>query len=224
MKLLNRFTQRCQHRHTIRTHPHCFTNKGLPKFLDGDLPQLPKILVFDIETAPLEASIFQKSIYGKFISNDQILSDWYMLTWSAKWLFEDNVISNRLTGKESVNEDDSRIVKGLWDLLNQSDITVAHNGDRFDTPNMNTRFIVNNLPPTIPYRTIDTLKVAKRQFGFTHNGLDALARALGFDVGKLDTRFELWKKCRAGDEESLKYMDEYNQNDVVSIGKGIPKA
>lgn len=219
MKIINRFTQRCEHRHSVKTHPHCFNDKGLPKYLDGDTPKLPKILVFDIETAPLEASVFQKSIYGKFISDDQILSDWFMLTWSAKWLFDDDVMSDRLTGREAINENDKRISTSLWNLLNQADITVAHNGDRFDTPNMNTRFIVNDLPPTIPYRTIDTLKVAKRQFGFTHNGLDALAKALGFDVGKLETRFELWKKCRAGDDESLKYMDEYNQNDVVLLEK-----
>jgi len=213
MKLANRFTQRCQHRHRINTHPKCFDSKGLPRYLSGELPEMPKILVFDIETSPLKAYIWQHSVYGGNVSEKQVLSEWFMLTWSAKWLFDDEIMSEGLTGKEALAEDDSRIVKKFWELLNTADVVIAHNGDRFDVPNLNTRFIVNNLPPTIPYQSIDTVKVARRQFGFTHNNLNALARVFGFDV-KLDTDFDLWKRCVDGDDEALRYMEEYNRGDV----------
>lgn len=213
MKLLNRFTQRCEHRHSIKTHPNCFNQNGMPKFLAGSVPTLPKVLVFDIETSPLKAYVWQHSVYGGNVSEGQVLSEWFMLTWSAKWLFDDIVMSARLTGKEAKAEDDSRVVKELWELLNDADIVIAHNGDRFDVPNMNTRFIVNNLPPTNPYQTVDTVRVARRQFGFTHNNLNALARVFGFDA-KLDTDFELWKRCIDGDDEALKEMEEYNKHDV----------
>lgn len=83
----------------------------------------------------------------------------------------------------------------------------------FDIPRMNTRFILNGLNPPTPYQVVDTLKVAKKQFGFTSNKLQALATYFGFD-GKLDTDFNLWKRCMNGDEEALQYMFDYNKQDV----------
>lgn len=203
-------TFRCSHRHSALSHPKCYL-----KFLSGkiDIQKLPKVLVFDIETSPLKAFVWQKSVWKANIGSEQILSEWFMLCWSAKWLFSDEVISERLTGKEAKNEDDSRIVKSLWKLLDEADILIAHNGSAFDVPNMNTRFVVHGLPPTSPYQTIDTCLIAKKQFGFTHNSLNGLAKIFGFDV-KLDTDFALWKRCVEGDDKALAYMEKYNRHDV----------
>lgn len=211
LQIFKRFKQRCKHRHTALTHPKCFDGEGNP--IEGHAQKLPKILIFDLETAPLRAFVFQKSVWGGNVGADQVISEWYMLCWSAKWLFNDHIYSSRLTSKESLAEDDSRIVKDLWKLLDEADIVVAHNATGFDVPNMNTRLLVNKLPPTSPYQIIDTKQVAKRQFGFTHNSLNALARIFGFEP-KMETDFELWKKCVNGDEKSLKYMEEYNKGDV----------
>jgi len=205
---------RCHHRHNGLTHPKCYY-----KYLNGGpklTVKLPKILVFDIETSPLKAYIWATSVWNSNVNEGQVLSEWFMLTWSAKWLFDDKVMSNRLTGKEAREENDYRIVKELWNLLNEADIVIAHNGDRFDVPNMNTRFIVNQLPPTAPYQTIDTVRIARKQFGFTHNNLNALARVFGFKV-KLDTNFDLWKRCVDGDEKALQRMEIYNKHDVVLL-------
>jgi len=213
----NIMTFRCKHRHSALSHPKCYI-----KFLSGDISSIankfPKVLLFDIETSPLSAYIFQKSIWKANVSDEQVISEWFMLTWSAKWLFDDNIITERLTGKEAKDEDDSRIVGGLWKLLDEADIVIAHNGDGFDIPNMNTRFIILGFSPPSPYQTIDTKAVASKQFGFTHNSLNALARLFEFDAKK-DTDFDLWKKCREGDEESLKYMQEYNIGDVELLEK-----
>lgn len=201
---------RCKHRHSALTHPKCYL-----EYLGGkiDIQKLPKVLIFDIETSPLKAFVWQKSIWKANVGADQILSEWFMLCWSAKWLFSDKVMSDRLTGRESKDEDDSRIVKSLWKLLDEADIVIAHNGDSFDVPNMNTRFVVHNIPPTSPYQTIDTRLVAKRQFGFTHNSLNGLAKVFGFNV-KIETNFDLWKRCIDGDDKALAYMEEYNIHDV----------
>ena len=465
---------RCIHRHTEEEHPNCFEN-GVPK--KQFRPTLPKVLLFDIETAPLKAYIWQKGVWNTNVHADQVVSEWYMLCWSAKWLFDKRVYSDRLTGEESIAEDDSRISKSFWELLNQSDIVIAHNGcfakghkvlksdltwvdvadlkvgdellafnenvpdpsnpkskrrfeisvvervepvvkksskvilenghefivsndhpwlvkrrgshwdwrttdklihfngnntltsvidvwnnddnyhagylaafldgegsvvhskrshrkfgsnftitftqkeqyiidkliesldhfnfkysiysyDRnhrdimnisilggtpeklrflgitqsaknkklnldfleennlygkdtykikeiidighqelvglqtssktyivdgfpvhnsgFDIPNMNTRFIINGLSPTKPYQTIDTLKIARKQFGFTHNSLNALARVFGFD-SKLETNFQLWKDCINGSDGALRRMEKYNRRDVTLL-------
>ena len=173
--------------------------------------KLPNILILDIETAPLRAYVWSRWKQNVYL--EQTISEWFMLTWSAKWLFNSKVISNRLTGEEVLREDDSRIVKHLWQLLDQADIVIAHNGDFFDIPKINSRFILNGLPPTSPYQTIDTKKVSAKQFGFSSNKLDALAGYFGFEP-KFDTDFKLWSKCMQGDEDSLKYMEFYNKHDV----------
>ena len=177
---------------------------------------IPKILIFDIETAPLEAWVWQMSIWRTNVNYTQVISEWFMLTWSAKWLFEETVMSDGLTSREALEENDARIVKSLWDLLDQADIVIAHNGDKFDVPNMNTRFILNDIKPPRLYKTIDTLKVARKQFGFTHNNLNALAKVFGFK-GKVDVDFQLWVDCRRGSEEALKLMKEYNERDVLLL-------
>ena len=81
---------------------------------------------------------------------------------------------------------------------------------------MNTRFVINGLSPTKPYQTIDTNKIAKKQFGFTHNSLSALAKIFGFEP-KLGTSFDLWKRCVNGEDEALAYMSEYNKRDVFLL-------
>jgi len=173
--------------------------------------KLPKILIVDIETAPMKAYVWSR--WKQNIHLPQTLSEWFMLTWSAKFLFSPEILSARLTSEEVFTENDCRIVTDLWTLLNDADIVIAHNGDAFDIPKINSRFILNGLPPTSPYVTIDTKKVSAKQFGFSSNKLDALAIYFGFKV-KLDTTFELWAECMKGNETALAYMEEYNRHDA----------
>lgn len=176
--------------------------------------KLPKILIFDIETSPMKAYVWKR--WKENISLDQTISEWFVICWSAKWLYSSEVLGDVVTPEEAIHEDDKRVVTSLWKLFNEADIVVAHNGKRFDVPKMNSRFICNDLPPTTPYYIIDTLEVAKKQFGFSSNKLDALATYFGFDH-KLDTDFNLWKTCLEGNQESLNYMLEYNKRDVTLL-------
>lgn len=176
--------------------------------------KLPKILILDIETAPLKAYVWRR--WKQNIYNDQLISDFFMITWSAKWLFSDKVLSAKLTSEEAINEDDSRISKLIWNLLEEADIIIAHNAEKFDVPKLNARFIVNNLPPTTYYHIIDTKKVAAKQFGFSSNKLNELAKQFGFDT-KLNTDFKLWVDCLKGDDKAISYMQEYNDQDVILL-------
>lgn len=180
---------------------------------DIDKHSMPKILLFDIETSPLKVSVYQKSVWRANITADQVLSEWFMLSWSAKWLGSEDTMSDRLKSKEALGEDDSRIVKSLWALLDQADIVISHNGSSFDLPNINVRFLINNLDPPSPYQSIDTYNIAKKQFGFTHNSLNGIAKVFGFNP-KMETNFQLWKDCVDGKEDALAYMEQYNRYDV----------
>lgn len=171
----------------------------------------PKILILDIETAPLKAWAWR--LWKQDIFIDQIISDWMMLTWSAKWLFDSEIMSDRCTGDEVIDENDRRIIEGLWDLLDEADIVVAHNGDKFDIPKCNSRFLSHGMAPPSPYKQIDTKKVAKNQLGESSNKLEALARKFGFE-GKIKVDFDLWKACMGGSNDALADMETYNRQDV----------
>lgn len=170
-----------------------------------------KILIFDLETAPMQAYVWGR--WKQNISLDATISEWFIICWSAKWLYSNEVMGDVLTPEEAINEDDYRITKSLYELINEADVVVAHNGNRADIPWMNTRFIIHGFNPPKPYFSIDTCLVARKQFNFSSNKLDALATYFGLD-NKIDTSFGLWKDCLKGEEDALEYMLEYNKMDV----------
>lgn len=174
----------------------------------------PKILILDIETAPMKGYVF--SLWKDSVNLDKLLADWYIICWSAKWLFGREVLGGRLTSEEAKVQDDRRIVMSLAKLLNEADIVITHNGKKFDLLKINARMLIHRLPPVKPYQNIDTLEVAKRQFGFTSNKLDYLAKILGVDT-KLETNFQLWSDCVDGKPEALEYMFKYNNWDVECL-------
>ena len=174
-----------------------------------------KILLFDSETSPLLAMVFQKQVWKAKIGYDKVVSDYYFLSWAAKWLGDNAVMSDVLTPEEALKEDDSRIIRSLWKLIDEADVVIAHNC-AFDIPNFNTRSVKHGLMPPSPYKIVDTLKTAQQQFGFTHNSLGALAKFFDLE-GKIETDFGLWKGCISGDEGSLFVMETYNVQDVVVL-------
>lgn len=174
----------------------------------------PKILVLDIETAPMKGFIF--NLWKDNVNLDKLISDWYIICWSAKWLFDSEVKGECLTSDEAKLQDDRRIVLALSKLLNKADIVVTHNGKKFDLLKINARMLVHRLSPVKPYQNIDTLEVAKRQFGFTSNKLDYLAGILGVET-KMSTDFQLWADCVDGKQEALDYMFRYNKWDVECL-------
>lgn len=180
------------------------------------MAKVPKILIFDLETAPLRAYVWRLWKENVNPVNGQLQSQWFMLSWSAKWLFEERVMSDVLTPDEVLNEDDSRLTKSIYELINEADIVISHNAHYFDIPILNTRFLLNGLRPPKPYIIIDTLREAKKHFKFESNKLDYLGKILGLGQ-KIATSFSLWENCLKGDKESLDYMVKYNEQDVLLL-------
>jgi len=174
----------------------------------------PKVLLIDIETTPLQVHCW--GTWKQRIGHEQVINDWFMLSYSAKWLFDSKMYGSVLTPKEALNKDDSRIAKELWKLFDQADVLVGHNILRFDLPKAQTRFLINKLAPPSPFRVIDTLKVAQQNFRFASNKLDYIGQLLLNDK-KLHTEYQLWLRCLDGDAPSLEEMLTYNKKDVLLL-------
>lgn len=175
----------------------------------------PKILLFDIETMSNRAYV-----WGKY-EQDVIayIQEGYILSWSAKWLGGKQVTKglNDYPGYKAGSPDDAQLILELHSLINEADIVIAHNGDRFDVRKMNTRFVYHGLTPPEPYKTVDTLKVAKKNFAFNSNKLDDLGNFLGVGRKLKHPGFDLWLGCEAGDQSSWNLMKKYNKQDVLLL-------
>lgn len=175
-----------------------------------------KIVFLDIETAPSLGYV-----WGKWKQNViDFEKNWYILSFAYKWLGENEVHTFGLIDYPSYKidkEDDRSLVADLWKILDEADIVIAHNGDDFDLPKTNTRFITHGMKPPSPYRTVDTLKIARRVFKFDSNKLDELGRYLGVGRKLPHTGFHLWHGCMTGVPESWKLMKEYNGQDVILL-------
>ncbi len=205
----------CEKWFSVRTLPEGYMD-AFKHF--GNAPKnQPKILAFDLETLPLLAHIWgvwQQNIPPAMM-DDKVKSK-AIVTWSAKWLNDSKMMSDKMTPKEAIIQDDERVVRSLWELIDEADVLIAHNGIRFDIPVMNTRFLIYGLTPPSPYKVIDTLMVARKQFDLPHNKMDYIAGVLGIDH-KISTSFALWRGCMLGNKEDLDYMQKYNDKDVFIL-------
>ena len=138
----------------------------------------PKILLLDIETSHVLARIW--NIGEQYVRPNQITHPWYVLCWSAKWLFEPKTISMAVTPKESLARDDGRIVTGIHKLIAQAQIVITQNGDNFDLKRLQWLFIKYGLPPNNNYHSIDTLKKSRQIGAPMSHGLDYVGSNLGF--------------------------------------------
>lgn len=187
------------------------------KLADAVTHNGPKVLSLDIETSPIEGRVW--GLFKQNVGLNQITKDWNILSFCAKWLHRDDVIYRDLRDAENI-ADDSVLVAELWELLNEADIVIAQNGKRFDLPKIQARFVMQGLRPPAPYKIVDTMLIAKQQFGFTSKKLEYMTEALCTTKKRKHEKFpgmELWNQCLAGNPEAWEEMRLYNIDDVLSM-------
>lgn len=177
----------------------------------------PKKLYIDIETSPSLGYFFELYKEGNILATTK---SWYILSIAWKFEGEKQVKCLGLVDYpryKKDREDDKDLVEDIWELLNSADIVLAHNGDRFDIKKINARFLKHELTPPSPYKTIDTLKIARNKFAMDSNKLDSIAKYLGVGSKLPHTGFKLWQDCMSGDLKAWDLMKKYNKQDVVLL-------
>lgn len=180
----------------------------------------PKVLLFDIETAPILAHVW--GLWDNNVALNQIVSDWHILSWSAKWLDSppNEVMYMDQRGVKNI-EDDERILKEIWDLLDEADIVITQNGRSFDQRKLQARFLLNKFKPNSSYKHIDVKLLAQKLFGFSSHKLEYMTDKICRKYKKLKHKkfpgHELWTECLKGNIEAWKEMETYNKNDVLSL-------
>lgn len=179
----------------------------------------PNVWIIDIETFPLTASVW--GLRDQNIALNQIKSDWSVMAWGAKKLGDpaSKVIYKDVRGQKNLR-DDSKILKDIWKILDEADIVITQNGQSFDGPKLNARFMLHGMPPPSPYKHLDTYRIVKRVAEFTSNKLEYLTEKLCTKYKKLSHgKFpgqSLWNECEKDNKEAWDEMKKYNIHDVLS--------
>lgn len=177
----------------------------------------PKILVLDIETAPITA--YTWGLFKQNIGLNQIKTDWHLIAFAAKWVGEKKTmyLDNRHS-KDVTN--DKRLLIALSGLLSEADIVVTQNGEQFDLKKINARAVINGLRPIKPVASTDILKEGRKVFSFTSHKLEYVADNINKKYKKLKHNkfpgFELWAEILKGNPKAWKEMEVYTINDVLS--------
>lgn len=189
-------------------------HKGKPVDKGG-----PVIKIVDVETAPEIAYSFRR--FKAFISPEQVIKRGYLLSYSVADLHTAEVVGRNLSNYPLFDidfTDDWELCQELWQVLDEADIIIAHNGYKFDRAYINQRFAYHGMQPPSHYVVIDTLKAAKKQFALPSNALKEMCLYFETESFKLDNEgFPLWKACCEGDRSAFERMQTYNDGDVVSL-------
>ena len=179
-----------------------------------------RILLIDIETAPSSGWFFDLWKEGNIVGT---IKSWYVLSVAWKWLGEDKVHCKALVDyphyrkNQKNREDDLFLVQDIHALLEEADVVIGHNADRFDLRKINSRLLRHGFNPPSPYKTLDTLKVSRRYFAMDSNRLNDVAKYLGVGSKLPHTGFKLWEDCMKGDPTAWKLMKKYNIQDVALL-------
>lgn len=178
----------------------------------------PRIVTLDIETAPMQS--YNWAIWDQNIGLNQIMVEWSILSFSAKWLGEKKIVYMD-TGGRGVDKvrDDSLLLQTLWRILDEADIVVSQNGKSFDIKKINARMLMAGFKPYSPIKQIDTKIVAKKHFAFTSNKLAWMSEHITVaqkDEHKKFPGFELWAECLKDNPDAWREMKHYNCIDTVT--------
>lgn len=151
-----------------------------------------------------------------------VVSNTFLLSFAAKWAGERTktyTLPDYHGFRRFTDKDDKPLLKDLWKLLNEADIVIAHNGDRFDLKKITARFMVQGFDPPSPIQSFDTLKEVKKVAAFDSHRLDNLGQETGIGRKLAHTGGKLWRACGEGDEKSWGKMARYNAQDVDLLAR-----
>lgn len=192
--------------------------------------RLPKILVLDIETSYLIIKAWGMYEQNALSGYAGVLQDWQILTIAYSWYGETKKIKGVDTpvayvkGQDDFPDyvpgvvNDKSLMAWFYEIWNEADVVIAHNGLKFDFPKIRTRYLQNDFDPCRNPEEVDTLRLIRSRFANTSNKQGDLAIQLKLDQLKDDPGgIKTWDGCQSGDPKSWKKMKSYNKQDVVGL-------
>lgn len=168
-------------------------------------------IFFDIEVSP--NIVFSWRIGGDIsLSHDNIIEERAIIC--ICWKFEGE---SKVHSLEWNKGDDKQLLEKFAKIIDGADEVIGQNSDQFDIKWLRTRCIYHNIPVSIKFNSLDTLKMARAGFKLNCNKLDYMGQFLGLGK-KIKTDYDLWKDIVLGhSKEAMTKMVDYCKQDVVLL-------
>lgn len=179
---------------------------------------LNNILILDVERLPGITEQYwwdRGDLKSRYIHYETVTRQPRTTIVCAKFYFDDEVIQLAEWDKGGRK----RFLRRVHSLLSKADIVVGHNVDNADIPWLKGDLHVEaGLPPLPPFKTVDTLKVLRREFksGAPFKSLDAFCQIAG--IASKSDRYDRNAMERAvkGSREDRERLTAYCVGDVLA--------
>lgn len=170
---------------------------------------MARILYLDIETAPNLA--YTWSLFKPVIHMDWIVEPARILGFSWMWGGDEEAQWD----SEFHNELGRRgMLRNLQALLDEADIVITYNGNRFDIPWVEGEFIAEGIDPPSPYHRIDLYLEIRKHSRYPIRKLDYVALRLLDDRKVKSTGAEMWLGCMRNERKHWDDMRTYALKDT----------
>jgi len=168
-----------------------------------------KILLLDIETSPNIVHVW--GLWNQNVAINQVITPGGILCWAAKYVGHSKIYFDSIAASS-----ETRMLKSIHKLMDETDIICHYNGTDFDIPTLNREFIKAGMKPPSPYKQMDLLLTIRKRFRFPSNKLEYISRELGIGKKIEHGGHELWIKCMAKkiNRGAWALMKKYNIHDV----------
>lgn len=177
----------------------------------------PKILLFDLETAPLSAWTF--TLFKPVIGIDQIITEPRVICWTARWLGTKSKTAVMFNSEHKTSP--KEMLTELRDLMDEADVVVGYNSDSFDIPWVNEQLMIHDIELPSPYQMIDLYKLNKKHLRMPSRKLDYMARTLLGERKVAHRGIGLWIDCMVGEgavkEKAWREMERYAKKDTLLL-------
>jgi hypothetical protein len=184
-----------------------------------------RILILDVERLPglTEQTWWDRGdLKQRYIHQPTVTREPRTTIVCAKWYDEPDVM--RFAEWDQGGR--GRFLKRVHALMAEADILVGHNLDGADVPWLKGDFHVPRvghphrpkLPPLPPFKTVDTLKVLRREFksGVPFKGLDAFCSIVGLPSKVDEYDRDRMERAVAGSVEDRERLTDYCAGDVIA--------
>lgn len=173
-----------------------------------------KILIFDIERLPgqFSADFWSLGDFKNRRINPDDVTEWprtICLAW--KWLGD-----KRVNFASEWDDGQLRMHEAIWQAIDEADIVTGHNAKGFDLKHLRTFWRINRMGNPSTARVIDTLTVARSQYGDESKKLDILNQRDGISAKTDKYRVEMARNAVNGVKADQRKIRGYNIGDIIA--------
>ena len=191
-----------------------FKHRGKEAFKQEDKEKDTQVMVYDIETSRVTASIWNTG--KQYINHGSLTSHTTIISIAWKWLGESKVHSV----KWDKNHCDKKLMQEFLLEYNRADMVIGQNNNSFDNKLVATRAAYHRLFVNKFVKSFDIYRQAKSVFRLSSYSMAYMAKYFGLTLKQSHEGIHMWEMIENGtkaeQKEYLQKMIDYNIGDIIT--------